>query len=62
MARTKIRANISCFKDYSGPGWSGKFCSQQCTIENRNRTDEKMRQVQRDNPHPVPSFVPRKQP
>lgn len=53
----KICQNTSCFKDYSGPGWSGRFCSQACAIEHLQRTmDGKMREVGKATKVPPPHF------
>jgi hypothetical protein len=29
----KICRNVACFMEYTGPGWSGRFCGQPCAIE-----------------------------
>jgi hypothetical protein len=62
--KTKICKNSLCFKEYTGDGWSGRFCSQACAIEQLERNEQSWKRHGRTmvelGKTPVPSFVPAK--
>jgi hypothetical protein len=62
--RIKICRNVTCFKEYTGPGFGGKFYSQECAMEQQRRAEaawkENGHEMQESGKTPVPSFVPKK--